>query len=328
MTNPFVATSRSPKPLEAFMTPIDLAFSVCASPGLDTWSVVSQHIPDRIHATSFRVIVPDHEVDLFRDHTNPRIQVVPESRYVGDFPDELRKRLPGSNRHRLGWYLQQMIKLTVLAELSANQTALIWDADTLPIHNLTFLAPTGQLRYFASRENHAPYFAAIDRLLGLNKIVPFSFIAQCFPIHGLWMQEFIRAIEEKHQQPWQRAILNAIDFNQASGFSEYETLGTFFSHRHPQQIDFAHARWLRRGNSRLGGICRIESPLLRPLVARYRFVAFERWDPINRKPPWRILLGWPFKVLVDKAYHSSRSLTQVSGSSGSSASSDVAFRSG
>ena len=293
------------------MTPVDLVFSVCASPDLDTWGVVSQHLQARIHASSFRVIVPDHEVDLFVAHTSPGIRVIPESRYVGDFRDELQKRLPASNQHRLGWYLQQMIKLVVLAELPANPTALVWDADTLPIHNLTFLTPTGQLRFFTSRENHAPYFAAIDRLLGMKKTVPFSFIAQCFPVQGLWVQEFIRVIEEKHQQPWRSAILNSIDFSQKSGFSEYETLGTFFSQRYPRQVEFAHPRWLRRGNSRLGGIHRIESPFLRPSVAWYRFIAFEGWDPVNRKPPWMILLGWPFKILVDKAYHSIRWLMRV-----------------
>ena len=78
----------------------------------------------------------------------------------------------------------------------------------------------------------------MQRLLGLKKQVTYSFIAQCFAVKGSWVD----------------SMLHSIDFNQASGFSEFELLGNYAARFHGDEMALATTKWNRRGNRLIGGI--------------------------------------------------------------------------
>jgi len=78
--------------------------------------------------------------------------------------------------------------------------------------------------------------------------------------------------------PWLQAIVEATNFREGSGFSEYETLGTFFSHKYANEICFTNRKWLRSGNSLIGGIDKLNQPLSKLLLDQFDYAAFEAWD--------------------------------------------------
>lgn len=178
---------------------------------------------------------------------------------------------------RYGWYLQQFLKLSAVDEFN-EKNVLIWDADTIPLKPLTFFTPEGTPTFYIATEYHLPYFQAIDKLLALDKAVAHLFISQNMPIPAGWGQSCLREIEKRHACAWHEAILKEVDFKQQSGFSEYETLGTYFIHRWPSQVKFRHDRWIRNGSEQMGRRPGNADQLRSEDFEGADFVAFEWWD--------------------------------------------------
>jgi len=288
--------------LQILNTPqLDVVISVCCLRDAKTWQITSGFIVQNIHAKQYKVFVPDGEVEAFRAISALPFQVVGESIYTKDFAQKLRKCLPEKIQDQFGWYLQQLIKLTALSQCNEDQFALIWDADTVPIKPLHFIDEAGKLIYYKSDEFHPPYFLTIDKLLGLKKIVNFSFIAQSFVMRGLWMKQFINAIEARHGIAWVDAILEAIDFQEGNGFSEYETLGTFITHTYPAKIHFTDRQWLRWGNSTIGDVAFLKLKSSLKKLKQYDFVSFEKWD--RMKPYfWKVKIPYFFYIFLPKFF--------------------------
>jgi FkbM family methyltransferase len=252
--------------------------SVCHPRDIHTWETVARHLLGRIEARHRRVIVPDDAVQLFRSRSPGEFTVIAESRYADGIAERIATRFPTGARPRTGWYLQQLVKLRALDDVPADEVAVIWDADTVPLRRLAFVDAGGRIVHWKSTECHAPYAAAIERLLGMRRAVDHSFVAQCLAVRGRWVREFVDFVERRHARPWIDAVVDCIDFRESSGFSEYETLGTFVAHTHPEEMVATEGRWLRTGRRRIGAAAHVSRPWARPLLAGFDFASFEAWD--------------------------------------------------
>lgn len=278
---------------------IDELISVCCLKDIETWSITSRYIVNNIKANKYKVVVPDHEITSFKRSTPLEFEIVGESKYTHQFKDKLLAYLPASKKDQFGWYLQQFIKLLAVRDCGSNEIALIWDADTAPIAKLEFINSDGQVRYYKSIEHHQPYFDTISKLLSLNKKVDFSFIAQCFPLKVEWLNELCNEIEANYKMPWIDAILGQIDFNEGNGFSEYETLGTFISHRHPDQVIYIDRPWWRLGNTLLNHVAFLSKKRAQELSTAYDFISFEKWE--RAKPYFlKVTIPYFFKISIPK----------------------------
>jgi hypothetical protein len=257
-----------------FLIP-DLTYSVCSASDIQTWRRTSlsllEFIPSRHHA----VIVPDNDISLFKTLTDKKITVIPETAYIGDLKIRLAERM--SNKNRIGWYLQQFIKLAVLKEARSNENYLIWDADTVALRKIGFFERSGTVQFYVGTENHTPYFDTIKKLLGLDKVATFSFIAQTFPCKGIWAKEFFQYIEDRCQDNYVNAIIDRANLNESSGFSEYETLGSFILNRFEDQIKIKSDKWLRTGPGLIGGIDNLDRQPYKQLLHEFDHVTFEHW---------------------------------------------------
>jgi hypothetical protein len=251
--------------------------SVCCKKDLSSWRIASRYIAENIESENYVVIVPDNEVRLFRENSPPDYQVVAESKYAEHYKDYLFRKIPEDKKGRFGWYLQQFIKLSALSDANADELYLIWDADTVPLKKLEFTNGEKILHYTA-QEHHQPYFDLINSLLALPRQAPYSFIAQCFAIKGNWSDAFFRFIEEAHRKQWAEAIIDCINFAEGSGFSEYETLGTFIAHKYGSEICPLPNDWCRYGNTLIGGPENISSADAQLKLRSYDFISFENWD--------------------------------------------------
>jgi hypothetical protein len=89
-----------------------------------------------------------------------------------------------------------LVKISAAASRD-DDVVLIWDGDTVPLKRIEFVTREGLLMYYKSSEYHKPYFAAIKRLIGLDKVVDYSFIT----------------IEARSGCDWIRSIISSIDFD-------------------------------------------------------------------------------------------------------------------
>jgi FkbM family methyltransferase len=273
---------------------------VCCRRDIETWKSAAPLITKYVIAKKYIVYVPDGEVAEFRACTPQLFRVVSESSLNLPTLEQIAVQLPEELRARAGWLLQQFIKIESLRRGPRGQVSLIWDADTIPIRSIRF-HQGDKLFLRSSSEFHAPYFVTLERLLGLPKTAKTSFIAQCLPCFPEIVEHFCMEIESRHKMNWISAVLFSLDTSSSSGFSEYESLGTFMMRFYPNRIqvlDEFSGPWDRNGYQRFSSPSDVlQSPLLRWLTP-LDYVAFESWQSPSIKSSSSMAVKLLLKKLI------------------------------
>jgi hypothetical protein len=247
----------------------------------DVWKLTSNLLPEFLDSDDYIVFVPESEVNAFKKITNLKVQVVSETIFGNDYYEQLRERIQLSgNSKRFTWYLQQFNKINALIATDSDELV-IWDSDCVPVRKISLFNSDGLPMYMnASVEHHLPYFESISKLLGMEKNSDFSFIVPGFPLRKIWVSQFINELEEIHGLPWYQAIIESVDFGALSGFSEFETLGTWCSNRYPNSLVSYPASWERYGQSRFGYAKDLNVNDAIDLGAQFDLdvISFENWD--------------------------------------------------
>ncbi len=151
------------------------------------------------------------------------------------------KAQSASIQRRAGWYFQQLLKLYasyVIPDLSPN--ILLLDSDTVFLHPITFLTPSGNGIYNVGQEWHKPYFSHMDRLLpGLKRVYnPHSGICHHMLFQRPILEDLFHAVESQHGMDLWKAFCLQVNLDEfESGASEYEIYFNFaFSHTNQLQI--------------------------------------------------------------------------------------------
>jgi hypothetical protein len=126
---------------------------------------------------------------------------------------------------RSGWLLQQLIKLNA-DSVAVTENFLILDADTVLIKPQR-LKTDGRSVLMVSEEHHRPYYRTYERLFGHPPQSLLSFVCHYMIFNKRILMLLREAIQNQTHRPWAWAIVEAIDKNEASSFSEYETYGNF-----------------------------------------------------------------------------------------------------
>ncbi len=136
---------------------------------------------------------------------------------------------------KTGWYFQQFLKLAFARSKYPNDYYLSWDADTLPLAKIDFF-DNNNLLFNPKSEFHNAYFCTLKKLLGIGKVVEYSFISEHMLFSAKIVNEMLDEIERANVQgrTWFEKILFACDFNNSDlAFSEFETYGSFCHMRYP-----------------------------------------------------------------------------------------------
>ena len=277
-------------------TSIDEVISVCSAKDLDVWTVASKNIVQFIPAARYTVIVPDSQVDLFASVTCAPYQVKPESSFVGNIKERIAQTLSAENQDRVGWYLQQFVKISAILAHDDQDIVLIWDADTVPLKSLEFIDQNGRLIYYKGSEFRKSYFEFIERALGLKRNQDFSFIAQSLVAKVVWVRELFQFLESKTQKPWPEAVLAFLDPKEPAGFAEFETMGTWFWQNHRSEMVISDRPWQRNGLSLVGSPLKFSQSTWLGLSKSFDFVSFELWDGVVglRKRFKRLYRRWKY----------------------------------
>ena len=135
---------------------------------------------------------------------------------------------------RRGWLFQQLLKLSA-DTIGISEHVLILDADTLLIRPQSF-ACKGRTIFHCADEMHMPYRKMYQRLIGADVKGVFSFVSHHMLMERSKLQHLKHHIESVHNVPWFQAILNLIDRQEGSGFSEYETYAQFVLENYPDEF--------------------------------------------------------------------------------------------
>ena len=225
-----------------------------SKPILRLWKFASALVPRFVQADSYTVVVPDAEVLDFKRVTAKPFQVQPESVYLArEMRVYLETAMGGARPERVGWYLQQLLKLEAVRRIAQSGShAIIWDADNVPLRRLE-LFRSGKIPLLLKGSNldvHLPYYQHIHDLLGLDRLQPNSFIAQAMPVDPRWIDKLVSLIEARHKKLWWQALVDTTDFNEKSGFSEYEILGSIAFHFYPGTWAWSEEKILRDTRAR------------------------------------------------------------------------------
>ena len=185
-----------------------------------------------------------------------------------------------------GWYLQQFLKIGFATSEYAKEQYLIWDADTFPLRPLLFYE---NAKYFVTpkTEYHKPYFKTIHKLLNLDKIADYSFIAEHMMIDVNVMKEMINTLMKSDVQgdTWWEKIINALDTDDKSeksmfAFSEFETYGTYFLANYRDRLITKTLKTYREAGTIYGR--GVTNKQLQSLSEEYDTVSFE----VRHVPPF------------------------------------------
>lgn len=136
------------------------------------------------------------------------------------------------NTDRRGWLFQQLLKLSA-DHICESENILILDADTLFMRPQSFFHKD-QVIFNCSEERHIPYRVMYQKLIQEEATGFYSFVAHSMLFQKKKLQELKAYIEKLHGKAWYEAILDLINKNDLSGFSEYETYGQFVSSRYSE----------------------------------------------------------------------------------------------
>lgn len=135
---------------------------------------------------------------------------------------------------RTGWYYQQFLKI-YYAKICKNDYYLIWDSDTMPLHNVDLFENKHPV-FHVKTEHNTDYFNTFHNLFPtLNNDFGRSFISEHMIFSKKIMLEIIERLNVNGQEFYE-TIIKSIDRERIkySGFSEYETYGLYTTQMYPE----------------------------------------------------------------------------------------------
>jgi hypothetical protein len=193
------------------------------------------------------------------------------------------KRRIGSE-DRAGWYFQQFLKMGVSSRPEIAEYYLIWDSDTILLEPIEFFNEEKRVFVNPAKEYHKPYFNLIEKILGIERQVNYSFISEHLMVKKEYMNLLIEDIEANTppNTSWVEHIINSIDDKDLghSGFSEYETYGNFVALNFRDSFLCRTVQSTRNGAMHFGHLPD-KYAFFSLMRSGYTFATFERWQKIS-----------------------------------------------
>ena len=198
--------------------------------------------------------------------------------------DKIKNLIEKRNRAgvlKSGWYIQQFLKMQY-CKICKEKYYLVWDCDTIPVRDVNMFNNNGKPFFDVKTEYHKPYFITIKKLMPeLKKKNNYSFISEHMLITTKMMKNLIKRIALNVSIPgdmWYEKIINSIDIEDLpfSGFSEFETYGTFVNEYYNNSYTIRPWNSLRRGrvyyNHKFFTFKEAEN-----ISKKYDAISFENW---------------------------------------------------
>lgn len=248
--------------------------SLCEKNHLDIWRKNTNYIPRYIKGSAYTLIVPKNQLKLFKKYTNNIYNIKVDENFISKKNLNYLKAKFKKNKDRINWIKQNLIKLEAGCK-SEYENILIWDADTVPIKNISFFSGK-KLKYYTSKENELSYHTINKKLLNYES-PQFSFISQCIITKVSWMKKMKLKIQKKFKKQWITAIIDLMDIKSQNPISEYELIGVFNLNNFKHLMKFTKNNWSRFGYSLTGSVENLDKNI-KKLSRNYDYISFEKWE--------------------------------------------------
>ena len=222
------------------------------------------------------LVVPNEDVTLFRAKiNNNQVHILSENDLISSEKQILIKERLGKMHFMYGWYLQQFLKFEFAHHIDQDNY-LIWDADTVLFKKMVF--KTDIFEVVPSSEYHKPYFETLEKILGIQRQVNFSFISQFMMVNKNELNDFFSLIDRESPQNWYLRVIENIKKDAINEFSEYESYGNYIAFKNKRSIKLKHKKWFRYGAAvyNFKNLKKYSFRDLKNKFSGYTFVAFER----------------------------------------------------
>lgn len=261
---------------------------------------------------AFSIICPNSVVSLFSKEfqTFPNVKIIPEDTLISfdNFSIRANKyfNLKTGKKYlgtRLGWYYQQVLKLSFLLEQqSARLPIVMWDADTIILSKITFFDKSRSALYGSLLEFHQPYFQSMTHILGVLPPRFKAFTIQFFSSTQKEQAFLIRKLDKYLPRPQHistpewiadiviRAVVDTHSDFDVSLFSEQELVGlsNILCSSQPQR-SLAYLRWGFEG-------VLSHAQILWVTLLGFKHITYENMDSIlHQKQGWLKLLAFTIK---------------------------------
>ena len=226
---------------------------------------------------------PEEIHDEIKRENDERIIFVNENELAGI--QRVREIYRGRTRkhpNRSNWYIQQFIKMN-FARYIHDDYYLIWDSDTIPIKRVEFFDDDMRPCFDMKTEYHEAYFKTMSRILpGVVKADKRSFISEHMLIRTEYMRDMLNEIESQETlrgKDFQEKILYAVDDYDLprSGFSEYETFGSWVLSRHKDSYILRDWQSFRFAGRLYSSLAQIDEDTREWLAKSYDAITLERY---------------------------------------------------
>jgi len=139
---------------------------------------------------------------------------------------------------RSGWLYQQLLKLS--ADIVCNSDyILLLDSDTVFLKKQVFINNNKIRLNYSKKEKHNPYIDFIYKIFPEFSIFPYSFVTHHFFLEKNVLSEIKNSIKYRTNLDWHLAIIDNIDYDELSSFSEYELLGNYYYNKYKNKVFFS-----------------------------------------------------------------------------------------
>lgn len=182
------------------------------------------------------VVAPESE-KIREFCADERLRFVEERSVLGYGPKKVGLKITKPPCDRSGWLYQQLLKLS--GGVGTAPYFITIDADHILLRKHTFITTGGKHVFYRSREHHAPYYDNLRRLMGMEAGQGLSYVAHKMVFERDTLARLREEIEKRNPgKTWDRAIIDSVDRNEISGFSEFELYGHFVTDDNKRALPF------------------------------------------------------------------------------------------
>lgn len=260
----------------------------------------------------FSIICPNSAVELFSKEFQvfPNVKIISENTLISFdnfsvranayFTAKTGKTYTGT---RLGWYYQQVLKISFLIEQNALTLPIVmWDADTIMLSKIDFFTKNCSVLYGSLLEFHQPYFQSVTPILGALPTRFYAFTIQFFSCtnaeHSFLigkLNQYVPRSQGTSNAQWVTDIIikTVVDTHEGfdvSLFSEQELVGlSNILCSAQQQRSLAYLRWGFEG-------ILSDAQIFWVSLLGFKHITYENVDSIlHQRQGWMKLLAFTLK---------------------------------
>jgi len=163
-----------------------------------------------------------------------------------NFPFQKKDIKKYTSNKRVGWYFQQFLKLYFLRVVGkkALDNILIIDADTIFIRKTKFFE-NGIPLYNIEKGYHQPYYNILEKVFGFGRQNSrFSGITHHMVFQRKYINEIIEFVFKKNGKEFWKEIMENVNKETESGFSEYDLYFYYMLKNYPNNIKIRKLRFI------------------------------------------------------------------------------------